>query len=80
PTHAGPTHAGPTSTGPTVRQLAGPQVMDAAVMARAVASARHPGVRVTRLPIPVRGLREALLPEPGVPQDQRTFEEWLTQA
>ena len=80
PTHAGPTHAGPTHAGPTVRQLAGPQVMDAAVMARAVASARHPGVRVTRLPIPVRGLREALLPEPGVPQDQRTFEEWLTQA
>ena len=80
PPSTSPTHAGPTSTGPTVRQLAGPQVMDAAVMARAVASARHPGVRVTRLPIPVRGLREALLPEPGVPQDQRTFEEWLPQA
>lgn len=71
--------SGPATTlGPAVRQLAGPQVMDAAAMARAVASARHPGVRVARLPIPVRGLREALLPSADVACDRRTFEEWLT--
>lgn len=73
--------SGPATTlGPAVHQLAGPQVTDAAVMARAVASARHPGVRVARLPIPVRGLREGLLPAADVARDERTFDDWLTQA
>ncbi len=67
-----------TSPGPEVRQLAGPEVLDAAAMARAVASARHPGVRVVRLPVPVTGLRQGLLPRAEVPVDPRTFSDWLT--
>jgi len=73
--------SGPASGSPPrveVRQLAGPEVMDAAAMARAVASARHPGVRVVRLPLPMAGPRVGLLPEAHVPTDPRTFDGWLT--
>ena len=73
--------SGPASGSPPrveVRQLAGSEVMDAAAMARAVASARHPGVRVVRLPLPMSGPREGLLPEAHVSTDPRTFDDWLT--
>ncbi len=75
---AGPT-AGPAATaGVTLRQLAGPERTDAATMARAVARAGHPGVRVVGVPAPSPGLRTGLLPGPDVPVDQRRFEDWLT--
>lgn len=77
---SGPAVGSPTSPGPEVRQLAGPEVLDAAVMARAVARTRHPGVRVLRLPVPMAGLREGLLPGADVPTDPRTFNDWLAEA
>jgi uncharacterized protein YbjT (DUF2867 family) len=70
-------HRSAADSGPDVRQLAGPEVLDAAAMARAVASTRHPGVRVVRLPLPMAGLREGLLPRAGVPVDPRGFSDWL---
>ncbi len=70
--------AGPRKGGyPTRHELAGPEVWDAADMARKVAAARHPGVRVAGLPVPLRGLREGLLPGSEVPTDERRFDEWL---
>lgn len=65
--------------GPEVRQLVGPEEHDAAAMARAVAVARHRGVRVVRIPLPMKGLREGLLPGAGVVVDTRTFDDWLTE-
>ena len=62
-----------------MRQLAGPEVLDAAAMARAVARTRHPGVRVVRLPMPMAGLREGLLPQAEVAVDPRTFSDWLAE-
>ncbi len=49
-------------------------------MARAVARTRHPGVRVVRLPVPMAGLREGLLPRGAVPAVPRTFSDWLAGA
>jgi len=70
--------AGPSiAPGPDVRQLAGPEEHDAAAMARAVASARHPGVKVLRLPVPVAGLRDGLLPHGDLQVDGRRFADWL---
>jgi uncharacterized protein YbjT (DUF2867 family) len=72
--------AGPgDAPAPPVRQLAGPDLLDSATMARAVARARHPGVRVVRLPVPLAGLRAGLLPHGEVQVDPRRFTEWLTQ-
>ena len=62
-----------------VRQLVGPEEHDAAAMAQAVAVARHRGVRVVRIPLPMKGLREGLLPGAGVVVDTRTFDDWLTE-
>jgi len=62
------------------RQLAGPEEHDAAAMARAVARARHPGVKVVRLPLPVAALREGLLPRGDVEVDPRRFADWLSEA
>lgn len=71
--------AGPAvGHGAEVRQLSGPEEHDAAAMARAVAGARHPGVKVVRLPVPMVGLREGLLPRGDVVVDARRFAEWLT--
>lgn len=67
----------PAPGGPAVRQLAGPDQLDSAAMARAVARARHPGVTVVRLPVPMAGLREGLLPAGDVAVDPRRFAEWL---
>ena len=58
-------------------EIAGPEEVDAATMARAVAAARHQAVRVVGLPVPVRGLREGLLPGPGVTVDDRRFGDWV---
>jgi uncharacterized protein YbjT (DUF2867 family) len=70
--------AGPAgSRRPAVWQLAGPEEHDAASMARAVARARHPGVRVVRLPVPVRALRAGLLPHGEAEVDSRRFADWL---
>lgn len=77
---SGPATGSATSPGPEVRQLSGPEEHDAAAMARAVARTRHPGVRVVRLPVPMAGLREGLLPGAEVPTDPRTFSDWLTEA
>lgn len=63
--------------GPGLLELAGPEEVDAAEMARAVAAARHPGVRVLGVPVPVRGLRDGLLPGPGVTVDHRRFGPWV---
>jgi uncharacterized protein YbjT (DUF2867 family) len=63
--------------GTALVELAGPEEVDAASMARAVAAARHQGVRVLGFPVPVRGLREGLLPGPGATVDDRRFEDWL---
>lgn len=63
--------------GTPLLELAGPEEVDAAEMARAVAAARHPGVRVVGLPLPVRGLRDGLLPGPGVAVDDRRFGAWV---
>ena len=72
--------AGPrTGHGADVWQLAGPEEHDAAAMARAVAAARHPGVRVVRLPVPLAGLREGLLPRGETEVDQRRFADWVAQ-
>ncbi|GAA4399886.1 SDR family oxidoreductase [Fodinibacter luteus] len=72
--------AGPaTSRGPQARQLAGPEELDAAAMARAVARARHPGVRVVRLPPPMPALRTGLLPRGDVEVDTRRFADWLAE-
>ena len=60
-------------------QLAGPEEHDAAAMARAVARARHPGVTVVRLPVPLAGLRSGLLPRGEVEVDSRRFADWLTE-
>lgn len=76
---SGPAAGSATSPGPEVRQLAGPEEHDAAAMARAVVRTRHPGVRVVRLPLPMAGLREGLLPRGEVPTDPRTFSDWLAQ-
>jgi uncharacterized protein YbjT (DUF2867 family) len=62
---------------PARRELAGPEVHDAVDLARRVAAARHPGVRVVGLPVPVRRLREGLLPSETVPTDDRRFAAWL---
>lgn len=77
---SGPPSGSPPSPRPEVRQLAGPERHDAVVMARAVARTRHPGVRVVRLPVPMAGLREGLLPRGAVPADPRTFSDWLAGA
>ena len=69
----------PRPAGRAVRQLAGPEPLDSAAMARAVARARHPGVRVVRVPVPMAGLREGLLPHGEVPVDRRRFAEWLVE-
>lgn len=72
--------AGPAAGhGVDVWQLAGPEEHDAAAMARAVAGARRPGVRVVRLPVPMAGLREGLLPRGEVEVDSRRFADWLTE-
>lgn len=72
--------AGPsTGHGPQVWQLAGPEEHDAAAMARAVASRRHPGLRVVRLPVPMAGLRHGLLPRGEVEVDGRRFVDWLSE-
>lgn len=72
--------AGPrTGHGADVWQLAGPEEQDAAAMARAVAAARHPRVRVVRLPVPLAGLRHGLLPRGETEVDQRRFADWLTE-
>ena len=76
---SGPPSGSPPSPRPEVRQLAGPERHDAAAMARAVARTRHPGVRVVRLPLPMVGLRDGLLPHPEVTTDLRTFSDWLAQ-
>ncbi len=60
----------------SVRELAGPEEVDAVTMARAVASHRHPGLRVLAVPAP-KGMRSGLLPGPDVPVDERRFEDWL---
>lgn len=65
--------------GADVWQLAGPEEHDAAAMARAVARARHPGVTVVRLPVPMAGLRSGLLPRGEVEVDSRRFADWLTE-
>jgi uncharacterized protein YbjT (DUF2867 family) len=69
----------PVAGGPAVLQLAGPEPLDSAAMARAVARARHPGVRVVRVPVPMAGLREGLVPHGEVPVDRRRFAEWLVE-
>ncbi|WP_299446260.1 SDR family oxidoreductase [uncultured Phycicoccus sp.] len=70
---------GPASRdGVATRELAGPERTDAVAMARAVAQARHPGVRVVGVPAPTAGLRTGLLPGPEVPLDGRRFADWLT--
>ncbi len=66
----------PAEGGGSVRELAGPDEVDAVTMARAVASRWHPGVRVLAVPAP-RGMRSGLLPGPDVPVDERRFEDWL---
>ena len=63
-----------------VHQLAGPEQLDSAAMARAVARARHPGLRVIRLPVPMAGLRSGLLPHSEVQVDPRRFSDWLAGA
>lgn len=63
--------------GGRLRELAGPEEVDAATMAREVARVRHPGVRVVGVPVPLRGLREGLLPGPGATVDDRRFGAWL---
>ena len=63
--------------GTPLLELAGPEEVDATAMARAVAAVRHPGVRVLGLPVPVRGLREGLLPGPGAAVDDRRFGPWV---
>lgn len=65
------------STTGQVRQLAGPDELDSAAMARAVAQARHPALRVIRLPMPMAGLRTGLLPHGEVQVDPRRFSGWL---
>jgi uncharacterized protein YbjT (DUF2867 family) len=77
---SGPPSGSPPGPRPEVRQLAGPEQHDAAAMARAVARTRHPGVRVVRLPLPMAGLREGLLPLGDVPTDPRRFSDWLAEA
>ena len=63
-----------------LEQLAGPELLDSAAMARAVARVRHPGVKVVRLPVPLTGLREGLLPRGEVQVDPRRLPQWLTEA
>ncbi|WP_392543394.1 SDR family oxidoreductase [Oryzobacter telluris] len=64
--------------GTPLLELAGPEELDASSMARAVAGARHQGVRVVGIPVPLRGLRSGLLPGPGATVDDRTFGAWLS--
>jgi len=66
--------------GPTLHELAGPDRTDAAEMARAVAAAWHPQVRVVGVPAPGAGLRTGLLPRPDVPTDPRAFADWVRSA
>ncbi len=69
--------AGPSESSPgRVHQLAGPEELDSA-MAHAVARARHPALRVIRLPVPMAGLRSGLLPHSEVQVDPRRFSDWL---
>ena len=77
---SGPPCGSPPSPRRQVRQLAGPERHDAAAMARAAARTRHPGVRVVRLPLPMAGWREGLLPDPEVTTDLRTFDDCLAEA
>jgi len=69
---------GPPPEGAPARwELGGPEVHDAAELARRVAAVRHPGVRVAAVPVPLRRLREGLLPGDEVPTDGRRFADWL---
>lgn len=63
--------------GTPLLELAGPEEVDAAAMARVVAAVRRPGVRVLGVPVPLRGLREGLLPGPGAAVDDRRFGPWV---
>ena len=74
---------GPSEAGlRQVRRLAGPQEHDSAEMARAVARARHLGLTVIRLPMPMAGLRSGLLPhdDDDVDVDARRFSDWLAES
>lgn len=66
----------PVPGAPAVRELAGPEVLDAAAMARSVAAARQPGVRVVGVPL-LRRIGEAMVPGLQVPFDGRRFADWL---
>jgi uncharacterized protein YbjT (DUF2867 family) len=77
---ARPPDGAAVEVGAARHEVAGPHVIDAATMARAVAAQRHPGLRVVALPAPTTGLRRGLLPGPDVPRDGRRFEDWLSTA
>ncbi|MGL4176255.1 MAG: SDR family oxidoreductase [Dermatophilaceae bacterium] len=62
--------------GSAAAEIAGPEVVDAATMARGYGQARGFGIRVVGAPLP-RSLRDALLPGPAVPTDPRRFADWL---
>ncbi|MGL5851517.1 MAG: SDR family oxidoreductase [Phycicoccus sp.] len=67
---------GPPHGGSADAEVAGPEVVDAATVARGYARARDLDVRVVGVTLP-RPLRDAVLPGPDVPTDPRRFAAWL---
>lgn len=60
-----------------VREMAGPEEIDAAALAQRFAAANHLDIRVVGVPIPMRGLRLGLLPGRSVAVDSRRLADWL---
>ncbi len=61
----------------TVRELAGPEEIDAPTLARRFVAAMHHDVTVLGVPMPLVGLRWGLLPDSAIPIDPRRFADWL---
>ncbi|MGL5859693.1 MAG: SDR family oxidoreductase [Phycicoccus sp.] len=68
--------AGPPGEESAAAEVAGPEVLDAATMARGYARARGLDIRVAGVPLPP-SLRDAMLPGPDVPTGPRRFTAWL---
>ncbi|MGL5816206.1 MAG: hypothetical protein ACRCYR_01480 [Phycicoccus sp.] len=66
----------PPQVGSATAEVAGPEVVDAATMARGYVRARRLDVRVVGVALP-SSLRDAVLPGPNVPTDPRRFVDWL---
>lgn len=71
---------GPNHPGAEVREVCGPEEIDADDMARRFAAATSARAKVVGLPMPLRGLRVGLLPHADVRIDPRRFADWLNHA